>query len=88
MSTLLEELKQFLDVTETYHSLEALLVTAGVEVNELRKFMLVSRSVKSYDEDMGPYDALQMMVGEDDSYKCMISFWKRAQYKLHLYPIL
>ena len=70
--TLLEELKRFIDDSECYCSLETQLVTAEFEINELRKYALVTRRVKCYDDDMGPYDAVWLVVEEDGCYKLLV----------------
>ena len=70
--TLLDDLKQFIDDCECYRSLEAQLVTAESEVNELRKYILITRRVKCYDDDLGPYDAVRLVVEEGGAYKLLV----------------
>ena len=69
---LLEDLKRFIDNSECYRSLETQVVTAEYDFNELRRYILVTRRVKCYDDDMGPYDAVRLVVEEDGSYKLLV----------------
>ena len=69
---LLEDLKQFVDKPECYRFLETQVVTAEFKVNELRRYLLVTRHVKYYDDDVGPYDALRLVVDEDGVYKLLV----------------
>ena len=70
--SLLDDLKRCIYDCECYRSLEAQLVTAEFEVNELRRYILVTQCVKCYDDDMGPYDAVQLVVDEDGVYKLLV----------------
>ena len=69
----LEKLKYYVAVEEvdTYSSLSVELVKADVGNNTLKYFLLITRKLKSYDEQLGPYDALRLIVGEDGSYKLL-----------------
>ena len=69
--TLLDDLKQFIDDCECYRSLEAQVVTAKSEVNELRKYILITRRVK-YDDDLGLYNAVRLVVEEGGAYKLLV----------------
>ena len=69
--TLLDDLKQFIDDCECYRSLKAQLVMAVSEVNELHKYILVTRRMKCYD-DLGPYDAVRLVVEEGGAYKLLV----------------
>ena len=73
--TLLDDLKQF-DNCECYRSLEAQLVMAESEVNELRKYILIARRVKCYDDDLGPYDEVGLVVEEGGAYKLLVYYDK------------
>ncbi len=42
---------------------------AEVSINKLKSFLLITRKLKSYDDQLGPYDALRFVVSEDGSYK-------------------
>lgn len=68
----LEDLKLFIDKSECYRSVETQVVTAEFEVNELRRYLLVTRRVKYYDDDMGPYDAVRLIVNDDGGYKLLV----------------
>ena len=69
----LEKLKYYVAVEEvdTYSSLSVELVKADVGNNTLKYFLLITRKLKSYDEQLGPYDALRSIVSEDGSYKLL-----------------
>ena len=47
------------------------MVTAEFEVNELHRYILVTRCVKCYNDDLGPYDAVWLVV-EDGVYKVFV----------------
>ena len=44
---------------------------ADVGNNMLKYFLFITRKLKSYDEQLGPYDALRSIVSEDGSYKLL-----------------
>ena len=71
-STVLDDLKQFIEHTPSYSSLIAQSVTAEVGVNTLRNFLVVSRKVKSYNHQIGPYDAMKLVVKEDGCYILLV----------------
>ena len=65
---LLNEFQQV--VKDQYHDrkLDVSMATADVN-NELRRYLLVSRKIKAFDEDMGPHDSIKVVVEEDGKYK-------------------
>ena len=67
-STVLDDLKEFIEQTESYSSLMAQSVTAEIEFNSLRNFLVFSRKVKGYDPKIGPYDTIKLVVKEDGCY--------------------
>ena len=69
----LKKLKYYVTVEEvdTYSSLSVELVKADVGNNTLKYFLLITRKLKSYDEQLGPYDALRLIVSEVGSYKLL-----------------
>ena len=48
-----------------HHSLKAQLVMGEFEVNVLCRYILVTQHVKCYDDDMGPYDTVWLVVQKD-----------------------
>ena len=61
---LLNELQQV--VIDQYHDkkLDVSIATAEAN-NELRRYLVVSRRTKAFDEDMGPHDSIKLNVEED-----------------------
>ena len=41
-------------------------------MNELRKYILITRRVKCYDDDLGQYDAVRLVVEEGGAYKLLV----------------
>lgn len=41
-------------------------------MNELHKSILVTRRMKCYDDDLGPYDAVRLVVEEGGAYKLLV----------------
>ena len=52
-------------------TLEASIITTE-EPNKLRRYLVVTRKLKVYDEVVGPHDALRLLVREDGNYRCLL----------------
>lgn len=68
----LHQLKSFMDEWESYSSLNADVVTADTGKNKIQTFLMVTRKLKSYDEDIGPYDAVRLVVNEDGCFRLLV----------------
>ena len=55
--------------------LETTSITAEMEFNVIKKCPVITRSIKNYDEHIGPNDALKIIVEESGKYK-MIAYYK------------
>ena len=55
--------------------LETTSITAEMEFNEIKKYLVITGNIKSYDEHIGPYDALKIIVEESWKYK-VIAYYK------------
>ena len=63
----------FVKETESLSSgLNSVVVTADIG-NKLEQFLVVTRKLKSYDNDIGPYDAVRVVVREDSSYRLVVN---------------
>ena len=71
-------LQQFINATQEtassssgYSSLSLDLVKANMGNNIIKPFLIVTRKLKSYDDQLGgrPYDALRLIISEDGCYK-------------------
>ena len=67
----LHHLKSYIDECEDYFSLNADVVTADAGKNRIQNFLIVTRKLKSYDDDIGPYDAVRLVVNEDGCYRLL-----------------
>ncbi len=65
-----DQVKQLIEETPAYKStLLAEVMRANVGNNMVRNFLVISKKLKSYDEQTGPYDASKVVVTEDGKYK-------------------
>ena len=70
-SHVVDDIKQLVEETGSSVNLE--IVTAEVSCNELKQFLVITRSIKSYDTQIGPYDAAKLVVQLDDaSYRLLV----------------
>jgi hypothetical protein len=48
--------------------------------NEVKRYVLIVRRMKSYDDIMGPHDALRLAVGELENIGCrhMTEIWRKV----------
>lgn len=67
----LMHLKRFIEEAEEYTSLTAEVATTDVGNNTLKNFLILSRKLKCYDDDVGPYDVVRLVVTEDGSYRLL-----------------
>lgn len=67
-ASLFDEVKTV--VKSQYPKLEVIFVTAEAP-SKLERYLLITRRLKVYDEDIGPHDAVQLTVAEDGQYKLM-----------------
>lgn len=67
----LMHLKRFIEEAEEYASLTAEVATTDVGNNTLKNFLILSRKLKRYDDDVGPYDVVRLVVTEDGSYRLL-----------------
>ena len=80
---LLDELQSFIKCSEKYRLLEATSITAEIEFNVIKTYLVITRSIKSYDEHIGPYDGLKIIAEE---YK-MIAYYKVLQEDIVELPV-
>ena len=68
---LLDGLERYLVSQEAtiFSSLSFEPVKADVGNNILKRFLLITRKLKSFDDQLGPYDAVKLVVNEDGCYK-------------------
>ena len=67
-TNLLNELQQV--VVDQYRDKKVdVSITTAKANNELRRYLVVSRRMKAFDEDMGPHDSIKLVVQEDGKYK-------------------
>ena len=67
-TNLLNELQQV--VIDQYRDKKVdVSITTAKANNELRRYLVVSRRTKAFDEDMGPHDSIKLVVQEDGKYK-------------------
>ena len=55
--------------------LETTSITAEMEFNVIKKYLVITRSITSCDEHIGPNDALKIIAEESGKYK-MIAYYK------------
>ena len=82
----MDELQSFIKCSEKYRLLEATSNTAEIEFNVIKTYLVITRNIKSYDEHIGPYDALKIIVEESGKYK-MIAYYKVLQEDIVELPI-
>lgn len=59
-------------VKSQYPTLEAAVVTAkSTSPSKLYSYLLITRKLKAYDEEVGSHDALRLVIAEDGQYKLM-----------------
>ena len=68
IASLFDEVKTV--VKSHYPKLEAVVVTAEAP-SKLERYLLITRKLKAYDEEVGPHDALRLTVAESGQYKLM-----------------
>ena len=68
-TSLLDDCEAFLRAYSK--TLEASDITTD-ESNNLRRYLVVTRKLKVYDEVVGPHDALWLLVREDGKYRCLL----------------
>ena len=64
-------LKRLIEEAEEYASLTAEVAITDVGNNTLKNFLIPSRKLKCYDDDVGPYEAVRLVVSEDGSYRLL-----------------
>ena len=69
----LQKLKLFVEESKVHSSLTCETVTADIGNNKVKSFLIITRKLKRYDDDIGPYDDMRLVVTEDGSYKLLAS---------------
>ena len=82
---ILDCLKQFVE-EEGYSSLMVVLARADVGGNKVKQFVVISRKLKCYDDQLGPYDALRLVVSEDCKYR-LLGYGKTLEENLLVLPL-
>ena len=83
----LEELERYVSADHTnYSSLSVEMVKADLGNNRLKSFLIITRKLKSYDEQLGPYDAFRLIINDDGSYK-LLGFGKALEENAIIPPI-
>ena len=69
-----------------YSSPMVVLVRAVVGGNKVKQFLVISSKVKCYDEQLGPYDALRLIICEDCKYR-LLGYDKTLKENLIVNPL-
>ena len=83
---ILDCLKRFVEETEGYSNLMVVLARADVGGNKVKQFVVISRKLKCYDDQLGPYDALRLVVSEDCKFR-LLGYGKTLEENLLVLPL-
>ena len=84
---LLDEVNSYVEYKYHDKQLDTSIVKAETSPNEIRRYVVVSRRLKAFDEAVGPHDSLRMVVGEDGGFR-LLSYDKSLEEGVLTLPIV